>query len=366
MSDGTSIEWAALGLGKGASWSPVRARNLVTRNIGWFCEKVSDGCSRCYAERLNRDRFGTMLPYKPGHRADVEIYLDEKTLLQPPHWRAPRGVFVCSMTDLFGDWVPDEWIDKILAVAALCPQHRFAVLTKRSARMRAYMSNSETKGRIGAIVFVDKLRSGAADAESYRSQEGRLWPLPNVWLLVSAENQQRADERIPELLATPAAVRGVSIEPMLGPVDLRQISDRKTFSLDALDGTRCFPYDERSFDERGFVTAWCCRDDDAFSKLDWIIVGGESGPSARPMNPAWARDLRDQCAATGTAFHFKQWGTWADVNQPENGALVMESRERHFWPDKSGQMMRVGKKRAGRLLDGRQWDQFPGDEKWPT
>ncbi len=141
----TKIEWAGLGLPKGVSWNPIRARNAETGKRGWHCEHVSEACRNCYAEAQNMkqgDTGGTGFAYKPGHResGDIEYYLDEATLLQPLHWRAPRGVFVCSMSDLYGDWVPDEWLDKIHAVEALCPQHRFAHLTKRPKRMREYIS----------------------------------------------------------------------------------------------------------------------------------------------------------------------------------------------------------------------------------
>lgn len=247
----TKIEWATLGLARGVTWNPIRARNAATGKRGWHCEHVSEACRNCYAESLNMkagDTGGTGLPYKPGHRqesasgragperaAKAEIYLDEKTLLQPLSWRAPRGVFVASMTDIFGDWVKDEWLDRIFAVMALCPQHRFAVLTKRPKRMREYVSGNPSKipflGRMplerihieaaghmeGDGGFMDEIKRVANPYSLYLD---RPWPLPNVWLGVTAEDQTRADERIPDLLATPAAVRFVSCEPLLGPIDL--------------------------------------------------------------------------------------------------------------------------------------------------
>ena len=280
----TSIEWATLGLPSGASWNPVRARRSGTQRVGWHCEKVSPGCENCYSERQNIAcaRGGTRLPFKPGHRAGVTIYLDETTLLEPLHWRAPRGVFVCSMTDLFGDWVPDEWIDKVFAVAALCPQHRFAVLTKHSKRMREYFSGEKATRQVAAAVDL-LARELAAGAWLWPG-----WPLPNLWLLVSAEDQARADERILDLLATPAAVRGVSVEPMLGPVDLAE-----AMITDA--GLRALFANLERGDGR-----------DGRGSLHWVICGGESGPGARPINPAWARSLAQQCREAGVAIFIKQ------------------------------------------------------------
>lgn len=210
MSDGTAIQWTD------ATWNPVRAKYSTTDDVGqvlktgWHCERVSPGCQHCYAERINEKRFGTGLPYNRKSRDLVDIYLDEKALAQPLRWRRPRKVFVCSMTDLFGEWVPDEMIDRVFAVMALSPQHTFQLLTKRPARMRRYLSNDDRMYVLRSMI--EELTEGYTKCR---------WPLPNVWLGVSVEDQQRADERIPELLATPAAVRFVSCEPLLGPVDIR-------------------------------------------------------------------------------------------------------------------------------------------------
>ena len=134
MGDHSKIEWTD------ASWNAIRARNKATGKVGWHCEHASPGCVHCYSESFNRDRLGTRLAFKPGHRDDVEIFLDEAMLLQPLRWRRPRKIFVCSMTDLFGEFVPDAMIDRVFAVMALAPQHTFLVLTKRSARLREYMT----------------------------------------------------------------------------------------------------------------------------------------------------------------------------------------------------------------------------------
>ena len=137
MGDNTKIEWTD------ATWNPLRARHKVTKKNGWHCEKVSSGCDICYSDKFNR-RLGTGLPFKPGHRKDIEIFLDEKMLLQPLKWKRPRRIFVCSMTDLFGDFHSDGWIDKMFAVMARCPQHTFQILTKRSKRMRDYITARST------------------------------------------------------------------------------------------------------------------------------------------------------------------------------------------------------------------------------
>lgn len=197
----TSIEWTD------KSWNPVRARLRSDPSvIGWHCEHASPGCEHCYSETRNRSgrcNMGTKLPYKPGHRKDVEVYLDEAQLLKPLGWKKGRKIFVCSMTDLFADFVTDEMRDRIFAVMALCPQHTFQVLTKRADRMRVYM----TTGR--HVEIQSKTRSFGLDELKRRERmqghvyRGALLPLPNVWLGISVEDQQRADERIPDLLATP-------------------------------------------------------------------------------------------------------------------------------------------------------------------
>ena len=335
----TSIEWCRNADGSaGKSWNPIRARNLSTGAIGWHCEHVHEGCRNCYAERHNEKRFGTGLPYKPGHRGDIEIYLDEKTLLAPLGWRKPQRVFVCSMTDLFGEWVTDAWRDRILAVMSLCPRHTFIVLTKRPRRMRDYFraldDTSALDDRIASLV-----RARRDDEDIC------LGIRPNLWLLVSCSEQKDADEFIPLVLDTPAAVRGVSCEPLLGPIEL----------------------------SRYLVTG-------DTRPLRWVIAGGESGPGARPMHLEWARSLHDQCAAAGVPFFFKQWGAWCPHKIEPGGDLggdVHAGRVRIVHP--AGQsdvevfistgwrstlpgsryMVRLGKKAAGRLLDGREHSEWP-------
>jgi protein gp37 len=371
MADKTEIEWTD------ATWTPIRARNKATGKVGWHCEHASPGCVNCYAEGFNEKRLGTRLPFKPGHRDDVEHFLDEAMLLQPLRWPRPGMVFVCSMTDLFGEWVPDEMIDRVFAVMALAPQHSFQVLTKRAERMRSYMNRAA--GRIADTAIRIRRERGDADMAVVplpHVTPGRAWwPLPNVWLGISCEDQRRADERIPLLLDTPANIRWVSAEPLLGPIDFRPW----------LDGV----------EEHGMVGNRI-----GFTPpLDWIVAGGESGPGARPMHPAWVRSIRDQCRAAGVAFLFKQWGAWGTtwVNGSTGQPVFRQFDTFERWVnhaqswinggvclDTAGRVMRigedfsrardegtfpvailhsVGKKRAGRLLDGVLHDNYPQAEE---
>jgi protein gp37 len=303
MSENTSIEWCD------NSWNPIRARSANGRK-GHFCEKISAGCKNCYASRM-QSRFG-MFPYLAENRSKVELFLDEKVLLKPLSWKGRSlyepgsekavgyqhglRIFVCSMTDLFHEGHSDEWLDRIFAVMALCPQHIFQVLTKRPQRMADYVEGrSETGcGMRGALV---------------------RWPLPNVHLGVSCENQAAADERIPLLLQTPAAVRFISAEPVLGPINLEWLGHDGDGVIDALHGedwTEEWLSDDGSERCRTIVN-WR-------AKLDWVIIGGESGPSARPCDLAWIRHIVEQCKAAGTACFVKQlgahpygeWGPYSD------------------------------------------------------
>lgn len=275
MADNSTIEWTD------ATWNPITG-----------CAVVSPGCTNCYAMRLagtrlsqHPSRDGLTRDSKAGPVWTGETRFNEQWLTQPLQWRRPRRIFVCAHADLFAESVPDAWIDKVFAVMALAPQHTFQVLTKRARRMREYLTRNDRQSRIAARGFF-------IDGGEFEPR----WPLPNVWLGVSAEDQARADERIPDLLATPAAVRFVSAEPLLAPLDLTAISWGGDFicgSTDALRGIdTCLEFPGEPRPSRG--------------KIDWVIVGGESGPGARPMHPDWARAIRDQCAAAGVPFFFKQ------------------------------------------------------------
>jgi protein gp37 len=352
VSDGTHIEWTD------ATWNPITG-----------CAVVSPGCTNCYAMKLagtrlrhHPSRAGLTRDTKAGPVWTGEVRFNEQWLLDPLRWTKPRRIFVCAHADLFGEAVPDEWIDRIFAVMALAPQHQFQVLTKRAERMRAYLSNTGDMGichgsprRIWQAMYGEAktpIAAGVLDSW-YGGPTKRQWPLPNVWLGVSVEDQVRADERIPHLLAAPAAVRWLSCEPLLGPVDLTSVSMAAAEAMeqepsglvevDALTGIH--------YDSEGEVSGiW----GDPDPKIDWIVAGGESGPGARPMHPDWARSLRDQCAAAGVPFLFKQWGEFGPVVTTGHG-------DPRYPPDPptGWRMERLGKKNAGRLLDGVQHDGFP-------
>jgi len=370
MSDGTAIEWTD---------ATVNAIN--------GCSVTSPGCTNCYAMRLagtrmkhHPSRAGLTIDSRAGPVWNGTVRLHEPALLQPLRWKRQRTIFWNAHGDTFHDAVPDEWIDRMFAVMALTPQHKHLVLTKRPARMRAYLTDAESpfhRVHYAAAADIGGKRWGWINDYAPRGsaitqynlylQVG--WPLPNVWLGVSVEDQARADERIPDLLATPAAGRFLSCEPLLGPVNLDRIKmfDRETEHGGWETGWESCLNGKR-FD------MWAGDDEDpmrpGWPKIDGVIVGGESGTGARPMHPNWARSLRDQCAAAGVDFHFKQWGNFS----PLLSALPVEGEGvgAVAWPDgtvgggrasqKGGagqQMYCAIKKIAGRLLDGRTHDALP-------
>lgn len=324
MSDKTNIEWTD------ATWNPVTG-----------CTKVSAGCKHCYAER-EWPRLTKLVPAYAG-RDFTEVRTHEDRLDQPLRWKNPRKVFVNSMSDLFHPDVPDEFIDRVFAAMALAAQHTFQLLTKRPERMRDYLSSSE---RIHSIN--GKIWSQLGTRRGSRIEHGGNWraklPLPNVWLGVSVEDQAAADERIPLLLDTPAAVRWISAEPLLGPVDLSCIAAGQR-DLNSLIGDSGWTYDD------GTLVP-------SVDRIQWVVVGGESGPNARPMSPDWVRSLRDQCESAGVPFLFKQWGEWLPMLGQIDGVTVKQKTE-----TSDGWVMGwAGKKAAGRLLDGVTHDGYPGGE----
>jgi protein gp37 len=292
----TSIEWVRGDDGSaGYTINPIRARNKETGAVGHFCEKVSPGCKHCYASAWNervrpqpngRPGIGTGLAFVAENRDKVEMFLDDAKLREVLGWKRPRRIFWCDMTDLFGAWVPDAWIDRGLAVMALTPQHTHILVTKRATRARKYFSDPDR-------AFAVRNECLRLDSERYDAQRA-TWPLRNVWLLVSAERQQEADERIPELLATPVAVHGVSLEPLLGPIDLTNIRISHRNTIDALRGWHDTGYDYG----RKYLP-----------RLDWLIAGGCSGPNADPCDVAWVRSIVQQGQAAGVATFTKQLGT---------------------------------------------------------
>jgi protein gp37 len=299
MADKSGIEWTE------ASWNPIAG-----------CGVLSPGCTNCYAMREAGGRLrssakfaGLTQPSKAGPVWTGEVRLWEPALDQPLRWAKPRRIFVNSMSDLFHESVPHEWIARIFAVMRDAPQHTYQILTKRAERQRDFM-------QWWVMQHVEQ-------------------PPSNWWLGVSCEDQPRANLRIPQLLATWAAVRWISAEPLLGPVDvMRWLTQRNVYRGDTVSG---------------FL--------DYTEALDWVVIGGESGPGARPMHPDWARSIRDQCQAAGVPFFFKQWGEW--MFDERVGQKLMRADDQPHPIDERWSMIRVGKKAAGRELDGRTWDDCP-------
>lgn len=296
MADQTKISWSD------ATW------NIITG-----CSVISPGCTNCYAMRLagtrlrhHPSRKGLTQDSKAGPVWTGETRFNEQWLDQPLRWKKPRRVFVCAHGDLFHESAPDEWLDRVFAVMALADQHVFQVLTKRPERMREYLTNPDLATRLPVFSESDSIPDIAAMG---RRVSG---PLPNVWLGTSCEDQQRADERIPILLDTPAAVRFVSVEPMLGPVSLGNAFWEKAGIIYHDDYGAALPVRNRKL-------------------LHWVICGCESGPGMRPFDEDWARSLRDQCKGAGVPFFFKQ-------------------------------TIRDGKKIELPELDGRVWAEFPEEE----
>lgn len=357
MSDKTGIEWTD------ATWNPVTG-----------CAKVSQGCKHCYAER-EWPRMTKLVPAYAGRDfTDVRTHGDR--LDQPIRWAKRRMIFVNSMSDLFHPAVPDDFIDSVFGVMWAClygrneqDGHIFQVLTKRADRMRDYLNTDRREAWARAAVH----HGGGIDPDGIYDQtlsfEG---PHPRIWLGVSVEDQAAANERIPMLIDTPAAVRWISAEPLLGRVDLCE-----AFGMWWNQTMNCFESSSSSGFNRN-------PNNQRETAIDWVVVGGESGPKARPMHPAWARSLRDQCAAAGVPFLFKQWGEWTEEDPgetahkdcagvlPSGGAMLCSEGYQPPWDtmerlEQSGGvrldgrtlMFNVGKKRAGRLLDGVQHDGYP-------
>jgi protein gp37 len=278
----TSIEWSEM------VWNPLRG-----------CTKVSPGCKHCYAETFSERWRGIKgHPFEQG----FDLRLVPEALDKPLRWKKPRKIFVNSMSDLFHEDVPNEYIAAVFGVMAACPQHTFQVLTKRAKRMREWFAEAARRGETNHSTATGWCLAHASQRLGNPSHEfapGALpaWPLPNVHLGVSVEDQERADERIPPLLHTPAAVRWISAEPLLGPVDLGPPHDMAHESCEAV--------------------------------LDWVVVGAESGRHNRLMRPEWVRSLRDQCTRADIAFFYKQDATPA------------------------------GRKIKLPVLDGRQWQEYP-------
>jgi len=360
MAAQTGIEWTD------STWNVIRG-----------CTRVSEGCVNCYAE-IMAARFSQPGQWGHGfaemkggdHRWTGKVELIESQLGLPLRWKKPRKIFVNSTSDLFHEALSFGAIMRVFNVMWRAPHHTFQILTKRPARMREFMLKwADLTGED----FEPKLVHGPAETRAaHQSGRGQLfadmleamgkppsgcayptfdwmdgmirwpsWPA-NVWLGTSVEDQERADERIPLLLETPAAVRFLSVEPLLGPVHINRAFMPRV-------GHRLNP-----------------------SPLHWVIVGGESGPGARPMNPDWARHIREQCADADVPFFFKQWGEWGPFARIDLDWFAERKAGGHFanrpdlsdavgWP-----MQRAGKSKTGRTLDGVEWNEFPRMPQGPA
>lgn len=345
MSDGTLIEWTKVpGATRGATW-----------NIMSGCSKVSPACKNCCAERdWRRLSQNPKVPKYFGRDfGDVQIHPD--MLDQPLRWTAPRGILIALMSDMFHDQVPFEFLDKVFAVAALAKQHTFLGLTKRAERMHAYFTE------VPPEALMARWSVAAADMGYLLRQEDISFPLANLWLGVTAEDQETADARIPHLLQTPAVVRFVSAEPLLGGLDLVPYMGGRTYSCSC-----GFKHTEAEMAFGGGENYFCaeCGEQCAIHpSLDWVIAGGESGTKARPTVVHWLRALRDQCRATGTPFFFKQWGEWAHIGKEpadiQDAARCYGPTVRCYSTGDGETSVRIGKKAAGHLLDGREHREFP-------
>lgn len=341
----SKIEWTD------ETWNPVTG-----------CTKVSQGCKHCYAERLWPRIEAARIKREGGApRAFTDVQCHPERLDAPLHWAKPRRVFVNSMSDLFHEDVPDAFIEKVFFLMAHAPLHTFQILTKRPARMQEWttLNGPDAVFAGESLEHEDALRNYS-------------WPLKNVWLGVSVEDQDTADERIPLLLQTPAAIRFVSYEPALGPVDFNHLSrppgdaDRQMpgfaacqrFTISALHG-------QNGVEMRDGKRYYSEQNDSA-THLDWLIAGGESGPNARPAHPDWFRSARDQCAAAGVPFFFKQWGNWAPSGSGNTFVCELDGSAQQMtpgWHQHCGGshacVSRIGKKDAGRRLDGIYHDEYP-------
>lgn len=342
MGDKTGIEWTE-----------------ATLNVISGCTRISPGCDHCYIPTTPPLRMAGRKFDGEGPGSTTGLLFHPERFQLPLSWRRPRRIFVNSLSDVFHEEVPDDFIARLFAVMGLASQHTFQILSKRHGRMRSLLGSRtfhmQVLDQAHLLVHgeVDGVKVPRATGDAYRAAERQAimrgpaplpYPLPNVHLGVSVEDQKRAELRIPALLDTPAAVRFLSMEPLLGPVDL----------------TPHMPWDNSlAADPWG---------------IGWVIVGGESGKGARPMHPAWARSIRDQCGNAGVPFLFKQHGEWAPGPWQHGEPWLGHNDPRVGWVDLAGErhdfdafdgdltwalMRRVGKHKAGRVLDGRTWDEYP-------
>lgn len=332
------------------------------------CTKVSPGCDNCYAEKLMDHRMQKVV----WGAGQARVRTSAANWCKPLAWNAAheqffaehgrrQRVFCASLADVFDNAVDPQWRVDLFALIQKTPNLDWLLLTKRIGNVSGMVP----------LPWISKPFQHGPDLENIYPAD---WPA-NVWLGATICNQEEADRDIPKLLAVPARVRFLSIEPMLGPVELNghdyPLAPGLTEGMDWLTGRRS----QYSDIFGGDAFPWRERDDYKFPadacepRLHWVIVGGESGPNARPMHPDWVRSIRDQCAGAGVAFLFKQWGEYIDmvdahldiepgVYLNRDGRTANEAKAIADGGKWKG-MYRVGKKAAGRLLDGVQHDGFP-------
>lgn len=374
----SKIEWTE------KTWNPVTG-----------CDKVSRGCLHCYAMHMShrlagipasREKYTGTTRRTPGGQTQWTglIKLHPELLQVPIRWQKPRMIFPCSMSDLFHKDVPFEFIAAVFGVMAYCKRHTFQLLTKRPERALEFFQwlekgtvkdldgkDLEYDSRMKCVQFaISKITNNPETIlMAMTNVKGGEWPLSNVWMMTSVEDQEQANKRIPDLLKIPAAVRGLSCEPLVGPIALTNIApDPSGYgAINCLEGY-----------EKGFQS-----DIELNSKIHWVICGGESGPDAAPMHPDWVRSLRDQCAAAAVAFFLKQWGEWIPADRKHGdfdpqyqtrkaeykrpfATMTSEGKiytsENYKCPDYDNgdySFYKVGKHLSGNFLDGKQHLEYP-------
>jgi protein gp37 len=316
------------------------------------CDKISAGCRSCYAEVMHRRLTGMgQVKYQQPFLGHVRYWPDE--LAKPFKWKKPRTVFLNSMSDIFHKDVTIEAIAEIYAMMFLTPEHTYIVLTKRADRAKEVLTSEEFFDEYAKACnrLHDKYNQRLETWLYFEEELLTMWPLKNVWQGVSIENQEQANIRVPDLLKTPAHIRVLSCEPLIGEIDLRgYLGERCADCLCTTDVCGCI------YNLDGEVIN---------TRISWIICGGESGRNARPMHPDWVRAIRDQCAKAGVAFFFKQWGEWVPINQigstdgPKQGGYFDEHRAFKTAKGIESTMAKVGKNKSGNTLDGKQHLNFP-------
>lgn len=364
----TSIEWCRTyapdgSFAEGYSVNPIRFRPKGSDRLTTMCQKTSPGCTRCYASDIVRRFYPKNLTY-PGYTAQGiaagDFVLDEKQLVSVLKHKKPCKIFWMDMTDGFGDWVPFEMLDKCFAVCALTPHITHMFLTKRPENMLRYYKEDRYPEVIRAA---DYFRQGIPTLGNIPVSNPFRFPYKNIWVGTSCENQKYADERIPVICQVPAKVHFISAEPLIGPIDLGW---PKSIYPDG--PPMCCSGLSNQCGCMGMPT-----DPPLCYGLEFCIVGGESGPKARPMASSWAGDLQEQCARWNIAFFYKQAGEFIDAGHEEFGRLpsapiVHVRSDGTLWP-KDGvptdedadvlTMKRVGRKRAGDTLYGKVYHEFP-------